>query len=330
MGYLSRVAGIAVAALALLTSASAGVNTPQSGWYSGNPLLGPNTLRDVACAGSTCYASGDFGTLLKSTDAGATWTGIVTGLTLDLRRVRLAGGSADKVIVGGGCALRRSDDGGDTFTRLPFTARDQGCAGGVISFSFPTDKAGLLLLEGGRVLATVDGGRSFSRRTSVPNGAGDILCSSERTCFAAGMTPSFGGAVMRTDDAGVSWTQVGTAPQALVSLEQADATTFYAVGNGASLAKSVDGGKTWTGRTISGVPFRPLARIRCGDAQHCLVTTTERRQAAGRCTGPPTAVRPSPRSPLRPIRPSPSSLPTGPAASQPASSAARRSRATRG
>jgi photosystem II stability/assembly factor-like uncharacterized protein len=275
MGYLSRVAGIAFAALALLTSASAGVNTPQSGWYSGNPLLGPNTLRDVACVGSTCYASGDFGTLLKSTDAGATWTGIVTGLTLDLRRVRLAGGSADKVIVGGGCALRRSDDGGETFTRLPFTARDQGCAGGVISFSFPTDKAGLLLLEGGRVLATADGGRSFSRRTSVPNGAVDILCSSERTCLAVGMTPSFAGAVMRTNDAGVSWTQVGTAPQGLVSLEQADATTFYAVGNGSSLAKSVDGGQTWTGRTISGVPFRPLARIRCGDAQHCLVTTSE-------------------------------------------------------
>jgi hypothetical protein len=156
MGYLSRVAGIAVLALALLTSASAGVNTPHSGWYSGNPLLGPNTLRDVACAGSTCYASGDFGTLLKSnrrqhpsarqqeqaclvgrerTDGGATWTGIVTGLTLDLRRVGLAGGSADKVVVGRGCALRRSDDGGNTFTRLPFTARDQGCAAGLVSFS---------------------------------------------------------------------------------------------------------------------------------------------------------------------------------------------------
>jgi photosystem II stability/assembly factor-like uncharacterized protein len=281
MGYLSRVAGIAVLALALLTSASAGVNTPQSGWYSGNPLLGPNTLRDVACAGPTCYASGDFGTLLKSTDAGATWTGIVTGLTLDLRRVRLAGGSADKVIVGGGCALRRSDDGGNTFTRLPFTARDQGCAAGVVSFSFPTDKAGLLLLETGRVLATVDGGRSFSRRTSVPNGANDILCSSERTCFAVGGAPPSGGAVMRTDDAGVSWTQVGTAPIPLISIEQADAMTLYAVGGGLSLARSVDAGRTWTSRSISGLPVRALTRIRCGDAQHCLATTVEGGGAGG-------------------------------------------------
>ena len=25
----------------------AGVNNPQSGWYSGNPLLGPNALREL-------------------------------------------------------------------------------------------------------------------------------------------------------------------------------------------------------------------------------------------------------------------------------------------
>src|SRR5215203_3014090 len=110
-----------IAALAVLTTASAGVNTPQSGWYSGNPLLGPNALRDLACAGSTCYASGDFGTLLKSTDSGSTWTGIVTGLTLDLRRVGVAGAQAEQVIVGSECALRRSDNGGDSFVRLPFT-----------------------------------------------------------------------------------------------------------------------------------------------------------------------------------------------------------------
>src|SRR5439155_8482086 len=118
--FVSRFSLAAIAALAVLATASAGVNTPQSGWYSGNPLLGPNSLRDIACAGSTCYASGDFGTLLKSGDGGSSWKGIVTGLTLDLRRVGLAGGAPDRVVVGTDCALRRSDDGGDNFVRLPF------------------------------------------------------------------------------------------------------------------------------------------------------------------------------------------------------------------
>ena len=96
------------AALTLIAGASAGVSTPHSGWYSGNPVLGPNDLSDLVCAGSTCYAAGAFGTLLKSADAGSTWTGVVTGLRLDLRRVRLAG-SADQIVVGGGCSLRCSD-----------------------------------------------------------------------------------------------------------------------------------------------------------------------------------------------------------------------------
>jgi hypothetical protein len=52
-----RAFAVAVAALALavalLSAASAGVNTPYSGWYSGNPLLSPNRLTDLACAGNT-------------------------------------------------------------------------------------------------------------------------------------------------------------------------------------------------------------------------------------------------------------------------------------
>lgn len=51
------------AALTLIAGASAGVNTPHSGWYSGNPVLGPNNLTDLVCAGSTCYAAGAFGVL---------------------------------------------------------------------------------------------------------------------------------------------------------------------------------------------------------------------------------------------------------------------------
>jgi photosystem II stability/assembly factor-like uncharacterized protein len=274
MAYLSRLA-CALLALAVLTTASAGVNTPQSGWYSGNPLLGPNALRDLACSGPTCYAAGDFGTLLKSTDAGSTWSGIVTGLTLDLSRVGLAGRSPDSVLTGGGCALRRSDDGGNTFIRLPFTARDVGCRDMLASFSFPAEKVGYLLLTSGRVLATADGGRSFSRRTSVAAGSKDILCTSERTCFVG--TPA--GLILRTLDGGTSWTQVANFPSsAPFSLGQADPLTLYAVGTRLQVVKSVDGGATWTRKTAHDVPFSDLMQIRCGDASHCLIATGQNTQ----------------------------------------------------
>jgi len=66
----------AAAALTLIAGASAGVNTPHSGWYSGNPTLGPNSLTDLVCGGTTCYAAGAFGTLLQTTNAGSSWSGV--------------------------------------------------------------------------------------------------------------------------------------------------------------------------------------------------------------------------------------------------------------
>ena len=258
MRLLSRFSLAAIAALAVLTTASAGVNTPQSGWYSGNPLLGPNALRDIACGGSTCYASGDFGTLLKSTDGGSRWTGIVTGLSLNLRRVGLAGGAPDKVIIASDCALRRSDDGGEHFSRLPFTARDVGCPARVEAFSFPTDKAGYVALSDGNLLATTDGGRSWSRRTN--RAITDLLCLSATTCLA-----TWGGGIARTSDGGASWTPVETTPVAMGRLASAGPLTLYAGGQASYISKSTDGGQTWTTHRLDGVSTNNIADIECGD-----------------------------------------------------------------
>ncbi len=260
-------AAAVAAALTLIAGASAGVNTPHSGWYSGNPTLGPNNLTDLVCGGSTCYAAGAFGTLLKSTNAGSSWSGVVTGLTLDLRRVRMAG-SPDRIVVGGGCSLRRSDDGGATFQRLPFSANDLSCPAGVGAFSFPSSAVGYLVLGNNAVLSTADGGQTFTRRTAVPviPQATDLLCTSDTTCFATS-----GGSVQRTTDGAVTWTQVAGFSQPLFGLEQADATTLYAVGQSLQLLKSTDGGATWERKTVAGVPGGDFGSIRCSDADNCLL-----------------------------------------------------------
>ena len=249
-------AAAVAAALTLIAGASAGVNTPHSGWYSGNPTLGPNNLTDLVCGGSTCYAAGAFGTLLKSTNAGSTWSGVVTGLTLDLRRVRMAG-SPDRLVVGGGCSLRRSDDGGATFQRLPFSASDLSCPSPLGAFSFPSSSVGYLVLTNNSVLSTADGGQTFTRRTAVPviPPATDLLCTSDTTCFA-----SSGGSIQRTTDGAVTWTQVAGFSLPLFGLEQADATTLYAVGQTLQLLKSTDGGVSWNmvNPTVIAVAVHPF------------------------------------------------------------------------
>ena len=260
-------AAAVTAALTLIAGASAGVNTPHSGWYSGNPTLGPNNLTDLVCSGPTCYAAGAFGTLLKSTNAGSSWSGVVTGLRLDLRRVRLAG-SPDRIVVGGGCSLRRSDDGGATFQRLPFSASDFSCPSPVGAFSFPSSNVGYLVLGNNAVLSTADGGQTFTRRTAVPviPAATDLLCTSDTTCFATS-----GGSIQRTTDGAVTWSQVAGFSQPLFGLEQADTTTLYAVGQALQLLKSTDGGATWERKAVSGVPSGDFGSIRCSDADTCLL-----------------------------------------------------------
>jgi photosystem II stability/assembly factor-like uncharacterized protein len=273
--YLAPLAAVALISLVtLLSSASAGVNTPYSGWYSGNPLLGPNRLADLACAGETCYASGDRGVVLKSTNGGVTWAGIVTGLTVNVPRIKLISGDANRLVIGGGCAVRRSDDGGETFSRLPFAPSDTSCPFSVAALSFPSSNVGYLVLGDGNVVSTADLGRTFSRKTAIPGGATgaappDLLCTTETTCFAA----TSAGTIQRTTDGGGSWTQVGAVANLSLRGLEAVGSTLYAVGNGLAVLKSTDGGATWVRKLVAGTPPGNMTSIRCANASTCLIAT---------------------------------------------------------
>ena len=116
-GALACAAGL-LAALPALAPAS--VQVGSSGWQWGNPLPQGNTVRAMSFAGATGYAAGDFGTLLRTTDGGSTWSGLLSGTFTDLITVQAIDG--DSLFAGGGCVARRSDDGGASFRRIAFTA----------------------------------------------------------------------------------------------------------------------------------------------------------------------------------------------------------------
>src|SRR4051794_27205058 len=97
-GALACAAGV----VALLPAASpAAVQVGSGGWLWGNPRPQGNTTRAMSFAGTQGYASGDFGTLLRTTDAGTTWTGLLSGTFAALTEVQAIGG--DSVFAGGGC-----------------------------------------------------------------------------------------------------------------------------------------------------------------------------------------------------------------------------------
>lgn len=248
-----------------------------SGWFWGNPTPQGNTLRAIAFLGERGYAVGDFGTVLRTDDAGTTWVGLTTGFTVRLQVVRAITG--DSFVVGGGCVVRRSDDAGASFDRLRWSASEERCRSTIRSLYFPSSDVGYLLLANGRVLRTQDGGKTWSPRTAVPDSKaadpGSTLRVSDIwfTGLNIGFVVAGNGAVYRTADGGTSWTQVGLAPQHLDSLYFTDPATGYAAG-GTSVMKTVDGGFTWTRQDVVVSPSS-ISSVSCADALRCIATTVD-------------------------------------------------------
>lgn len=292
-------AALGVAVLAALSAAPAGANVQvgSSGWQWGNPLPQGNTVRAMSFAGGTGYAAGDFGTLLKTSDGGSTWTGLPVGTFQGLSVVQALG--ADVVFAGGGCVARRSTDGGRSFSAVRFTGVEAGCRVGLRDFAFVSGDVGYLLLADGSVLTTTDGGTQFSPRTAVPDTAavggsaapGAIAFLDASKGFAAS-----GGKLFATLDGGNAWTPVATPGSTIRGFWFADAQHGYAVGDNRLVLRTDDGGATWVPKDL-GVPGVNYTSIRCAGTHLCilaaaggtqLVRTTDGGDTAGAAVTPAT------------------------------------------
>ena len=254
--------------------AGAAVSTGHSGWSWANPAPQGEDIADLAFSGSTGYAVGDFGTLLRSTDGGATWSGLPSTTVQDLTRIGLV--SPAGFVTSGGCAVRRSTDTGTTLSAIDVGGGDTGCGTRVLATAFPDPSNGLILFQSGVVLGTTDGGVSLSRRTPVPGSPTDLAGVSATTAFATS-----GNAVYRTVDAGGSWTLVGQnlagtppTPRLLHALTFATPGVGYAAGDSGTVLKTTDGGATWLPVTSPGASLN-LTGVRCADADLCLFTTSD-------------------------------------------------------
>lgn len=280
---MKRLLSIAMLALAVFATAvvaqAADVTVGQSGWNWGNPQPQGNTLRTVEFAGGRGYAAGDFGTLLRTDDGGRNWVGIPTGITANLSRIRAV--NQDTVVIGSGCVLRRSDDGGTTFKRLRYNGSEASCPTTIASLYFPSPDIGYVVASDGSVVRTANGGSTFSGREAVPgtertggNGAPtDVFFITPDMGFATTKGPG-GGIVYKTTDGGFTWTAKATVPQGLNGLYFADPGVGYAVGDGNALLRTTDGGETWEPKPIGGdIPGNDLTSIRCSTTVSCLIST---------------------------------------------------------
>src|SRR5215210_1296543 len=189
--------------LILAAPSGAAVSTGHSGWLWGSPEPQGHNLWALELQGNTGYAAGDFGTLLRTTDGGNEWGTVRTDTTLDYRDIDVI--DADSIVLSSGCAARRTDDGGATFRRLPFTSNERRCSRNIRSVTFPTSDVGYLLLEDGGILRTEDAGRSFAQRSLGPH-QGIVTALMFRSA-SEGLATTAGGEIFKTTDGGDSWTK---------------------------------------------------------------------------------------------------------------------------
>ncbi len=271
----SGMAALAACALAALPAAAqANVQVGSSGWLWGNPLPQGNTLRAMAFAGTTGYAVGDFGTLLKTTDAGDTWTGLPAGTFSNLTEVEVL--DANTVVAGGGCVARLSTDGGQSFSRIAFTSVESSCPEGshLAALWYVNAQHGYLVLNDGSVYETTDNVQ-FATKTAIPGtkqtGGGVVPTDAVFTSDTGGFVTTSDGNIYVTTDSGVSWKSVSATNRPVRAITFASATVGYAVGDGSLFLKTSDGGATWVAKEIGS--GQNLTAIRCANEKACVATT---------------------------------------------------------
>ena len=246
---------------------------------------GPVNLHAVAFADERVgVIVGDRGTILRTNDGGTSWSAVETPATAALRAVEFVNGAHAFAVGDGGTALR-SDDGGRTWGPVVEMAgmtnganlRSVACAGSgrciVVgdkgafveyspdgSWTNWTRRGGVNLhaavwrdgnesvAVGANVIMRYTSKSSAPEAIRIPN-VGELTSvrfADPQHGLAIGTNGS-SGVIVRTADAGKSWTaQPAATTSRLTSLAIVDANVMVAVGTEGTVLRTADGGVTWT------------------------------------------------------------------------------------
>lgn len=229
-------------------------------------------LSAVACpTAAACYAVGDGGAIVATTNGGATWLAQASGATFDLHGIACTDASTCTAVGNQGVIVVTTDGGATWANRTQHS-------GPLETVACP--QAGTCYVGGDfAALKTVDGGRTWMtlRRNPTPPFFG-IACPSISVCYAVGPVH----VIEKTSDGGATWTSQSNPLAALSYLTIlnavacTDASTCTVVGQYGSLLTTRDGGATWAlqAHQTSG-PYDALYGIACPSGGPCVVAGTD-------------------------------------------------------
>lgn len=249
-------------ALLLMVAGPAGAQVPNAnglGWRWQNPLPQGNALHDIDAIDDLIAAAvGDDGTILRTTDGGATWVPQSSGTQEDLRSVAFVGPSFG-VAVGSGGTILRTTDAGVTWLRQSAPA-----TGTLLGVTFANALSGFAVEDIGRILRTTDGGAQWNPVTVA--GTAGLLAVHFRNALR-GFAVGLNGGIFRTNDGGITWeARPSPTTQPLHAVFFPTDQFGVAVGLGGVVLTTQDGGGSWLMTNLGiTIPFRGVS---FGDSLH--------------------------------------------------------------
>ena len=154
-------------------------------------------LRDLAFVGAVGVAVGDSGTVLRSSDSGATWSTVTAGTTDDLVRV-VASGRYWYLVGNNGSFLKSSDNG------VTFTTISTGSTEDLLDITVIGKK--LWIAGSADLLRSTDRGVTWSPVSGVSDSKTSVVTDNDETTWVFTFSAGTAGKVWKTVDQGATWT----------------------------------------------------------------------------------------------------------------------------
>lgn len=215
------------------------------------------------------YVCGENGVLLKTTDAGSTWTALtptITGMIWDMTTVPNSDG---KVMwaVGENGALLSSTDAGATWVPNPSPSPNS------FLFSIQCLDEDHIFIAGASLstlksvlIRSKDGGTTWLTNSTNAPILDMVMFANPNVGYAVGNNSSFtDGGIWKTTDGGATWASVHSTSKIINKVWCIDEDNVVAVGAGGQILTTADAGATWTDVGTSGVD---LYGLRFKDRKH--------------------------------------------------------------
>jgi subtilisin family serine protease/photosystem II stability/assembly factor-like uncharacterized protein len=220
------------------------------------PLLSVKSVsRDVVWAAGGSQA-GNSPVVLRSTDGGETWLP-ATGTLTDVTLYCIGAVDADRAWVGSGDGrIFASVDGGSTWNEQVYPDPQSAFINGVWfvnaldGFAQGDPQPGSTQFV---VLATTDGGISWTHRSNAPVGGSEEYGWNNSFWWTDAHHGWFGtnrSRIWRTGDGGVSWSSAPDGATSSFGVAFIDTMTGFAAHGDGTVAKSTDGGQSWVNGSL--------------------------------------------------------------------------------